>query len=483
MARTELVKISKLKLDLKNFRTVPQATEEDAIKAMISVSPDKFAALIDSLITDGYLPTENIIVLETGSKSAKFTVKEGNRRIAALKIIHGIYKATDFAIPDSIKKLIKEITLDWKKANDTVPCSIYAPNEINIVDKIVTLAHGKGEKASRDQWKAVARARHNRDFNKAKEPALDLLEKYLVKGKNITGQQKERWAGDYPLTVLEEAMRKGHTRFGVSTVADMALKYPRINYRMELEEVLRNIGLENIKFETIRSTTNDYLSEDYGLPPLSNSNNSSNSPNTSTDGNNSNTTSSQQNTQNTENSGSSNTSSNTSPSQGTPNSGASGTNSGTKAYSNTDPKSVTKSLKLFTPKGNNRDKVVSLKEEALKLKIKETPLAFCFILRSMFEISAKAYCKDQKITVTGTNGQEKPLVDVLRLVTNHLTKNKTDKSMVKVLHGALTELAKPDGILSVTSMNQLVHSSTFSVIPSDICLLFGNIYPLLEAMN
>jgi len=55
--------------------------------------------------------------------------------------------------------------------------------------------------------------------------------------------------------------------------------------------------------------------------------------------------------------------------------------------------------------------------------------------------------------------------------------------MVKTLHGAMTEIGKSDGILSVTSMNQLVHNPSFSVLSGDICTLFGNIYPLLEAMN
>ena len=72
---------------------------------------------------------------------------------------------------------------------------------------------------------------------------------------------------------------------------------------------------------------------------------------------------------------------------------------------------------------------------------------------------------------------------VLRDITNHLTKNKADKERTKQLHGAMTELARPEGLLSVTSMNQLVHSPKFSVTTGDVCQLFGNIFPLLEAMN
>lgn len=114
--------------------------------------------------------------------------------------------------------------------------------------------------------------------------------------------------------------------------------------------------------------------------------------------------------------------------------------------------------------------------ELKRLKHEEHPHAFCFLLRSIFELSAKAYCNDHKNS-GGPNpvkkdGSDKALADILREITNHLTANGKDKHKVKLLHGSMTELGKKEGILSVTSMNQLVPSSTFSVMPSDISLLF-----------
>jgi hypothetical protein len=148
---------------------------------------------------------------------------------------------------------------------------------------------------------------------------------------------------------------------------------------------------------------------------------------------------------------------------------------------------VTKLLKSFTPRGKHRDKVVTLKEEAELLNISKTPIAFCFLLRSMFEISAKAYCKDHASSggpsARKANGQEKSLAELLRDITKHLTVNNTDKEMTKALHGAIAELASKDSFLSVTSMNQLVHNPKFSVTPSHVATLFGNVFPLLEAMN
>ncbi len=486
MPKVSQIEVSKLKLDLKNFRTVPQKKESDAIKAMIAIKPDRFFAIMDSLIEDGYLPTENIIVLEDNSE---IIVKEGNRRIAAMKLIHGIYNVDEFGLPSSTVNNIKNISDDWKKNNSKVPCTIFGIKEIDVVDRVVTLAHGKGEKASRDPWNSVARARHNRDVKGVVEHGLDLLEKYLKKGRNINNQQKDRWGGEYSLTVLDEALRKTHSRIGVSSVGELVTKYPLINYLPEVENILLDIGLEQIKFETLRNSQLDFPTN-YGIPPLAPPPSQPSNGTGSTTG-----TATPNSTPTGQNTGSSNANS----PQGTQQPSSTGTganNSNTnanptqapsakppKAVAANDPKYVAGILRKFAPKGVNRQKVVTLRDELKKLKIKDTPIAFCFVLRSMFEISAKAYLKDHSISTTNTNGREKSLVEMLREATKHLTNNNTNPAMAKILHGAMTEIAKPDGILSVTSMNQLVHSPSFSIVPSDICIMFGNIYPLLEAMN
>ena len=55
MPETKAVRVSTLTLDLRNFRTIPQSNEKSALEAMISTSPDRFWALTDSLLQDGYL--------------------------------------------------------------------------------------------------------------------------------------------------------------------------------------------------------------------------------------------------------------------------------------------------------------------------------------------------------------------------------------------------------------------------------------------
>lgn len=439
--------IDSMNLDLNNFRTIHQKNEFHAINSMISISPDKFWALLESLIDDGYHPTESIILLEANNN---IIVKEGNRRIAALKIIYGYEKGID--VPDHINNKIKELPDEWKNSNKAIPCTIYQQSESEKVDKIVSLIHAKGEKAGRDQWTAVARARYDRDQKGKSEPGLDLLEKYLKNGKNLSENQIERWSGDYPLTVLDEAIQKLFSILGFKSSSEISKNYPLKNKTL-IEKILFDIGIQRLGFKEIRDK-NEFFGNKYGIKIDTSS--SSSHPDQAK------------------------------PAKKTTNKSTSTTLNPVAQASN-DPKSVSKKLNSFQPRGKGREKLVTLLNELKKLKIKDHPHSFCFLLRSMFEISAKLYCADYKSlggpSANKKDGSEKSLADLLREITIYMTQNKTDKEKTKILHGAITEIAKKDGVLSVTSMNQLIHNPSFSISPNDICILFGNIFPLLEEMN
>lgn len=499
MSRTAQLLVSDLSIDLHNFRTVPQNGEFEAIQAMISISPDFFWGLMESLLDDGYLPTENIIVLEEAS-GTKF-VKEGNRRIASLKILLGIIDGDRLNLPPQISDRIKNLSQRWVKDNSTVPCTIYSADEEGVVDRIVTRTHGKGSKAGRDTWEAVARARHNRDKNGVNEITLDLLEKYLVYGTNFSHDQKTRWAGRYNLTVLEEAIKRIATRFGVSSSTELVRQYPNVQPKNALDDIIHAIGVESLGFSAIRDSADFALR--FGLPPLNAGSGQSAAGGSGNGGNFGNGSGKPSPGGNSANSGQGGAAQgNSSASDGATGGGNTASNPGggggsstngsaggrTQATATTDERSVKKALRALKIYGPNRAKLETVRKEILKLKLKDNPIAFCFLLRSMFEISAKTYCQDRSgqpdaPVAVKSDGSDRTLADVLRDIVSHLTQNKKDKQMVKLLHGPLTEVQRSDGILSLTSMNQLVHNTSFTISSTDIPTLFSNIFPLLEQMN
>ena len=124
MPVTEHVQVKKLKLDLANYRTIKQANETEAITAIIAINPDWFFALAESLIEDGYLPTENVLVQQSGTAARPIlTVKEGNRRIAALKLIHGYLSPSDFQLPSHLVDKMNAISVSYTHL--TLPTTPY----------------------------------------------------------------------------------------------------------------------------------------------------------------------------------------------------------------------------------------------------------------------------------------------------------------------------------------------------------------------
>ena len=492
MAQVMLTPVKDLKLDLANFRTMRQPDDVHAVQAMVRTRPDRFWALTESLLKTGFHATENIIVLECGDAS-DLLVKEGNRRIAALKLIFGELSIDQSLIPKNIATKMEEVSEDWKARNSSVPCAIYDPSEEDSVDWLVTLIHGKGDQASRDEWNAVAKARHNREKKSANEPGLDVLEEYLTTGMNLDEEQKERWSGAYPVTVLDEALKRLAPRYGKKNAPDLASAYPNIPDRKCFDDLIKDIGLGLTGFEAVRKT--DKLATKFSLPMVATDPETGDGSPESPTGGGSVDTQDSTGTPTAGGGGKPPALASASPAGGAPAASASSSataqqqKAGRKppALSIIDPKSVTRTIGQLKPKGSNRDKVVTLRDEAKKLDLRDNPLAFCFLLRSMFEISAKAYCEDHASSggpsATKADGQDRALADTLRDVTAHLTKNQTEKAMVKALHGAMAELGRKDGFLSVTSLNQLVHSTSFSVTATDISALFSNIYPLLKAMS
>lgn len=471
MPSTKRVAVRDLALDLHNYRTLPQRTERAAIHALTAIDTDYFWGLMESLLDSGYLPTENVIVLKDGEK---LIVREGNRRVAALKIALGLVKKLDLSPPPDLAERIDGLSKEWKAENDEVPCTIYGVTEAETVDRIVALTHGKGERAGRVVWKAVARARHNRKplaSGGTNEPGLDLLELYLQHGKNLTDDQRERWAGDYALTVLDEAMKRLARIFGLSAGREILNLYPKDGKRRAgLESLMHGIGMKEVKFESVRKS--DFGLE-YGFAPAA-PKDGAGDPATARPGA---------------------RGGNAGGDGGAAEDAAKGqaerkTRGVNKATSSTDPRSVVRTLKAFHPRGRNREKIVDLVEEARQLSLANTPLAFCFVLRSMFELSAKAYCADHAaagLTMVRPDGTERKLVDVLREISKFISNREPDKgaqkAMEKVLHGAMAELGNPHSILSVTSMNQLVHNPKFIVDERQVCVSFSNVFPLLEQMN
>lgn len=114
-----LKRIHQIRLDHQNPRISEfGVTERTSEAEVIEILWNEMAVneLLLSIVSNGYWQYEPLILLPDGEE--KYVVIEGNRRLAALKLIHNDYEVK---IPASIKK---EITEDLVQSTLMVPCII-----------------------------------------------------------------------------------------------------------------------------------------------------------------------------------------------------------------------------------------------------------------------------------------------------------------------------------------------------------------------
>lgn len=459
--------ISLLKIDQQNYRTVSTLTEIEAVHVLIALRPHYFWDLTRSLLENGYDGTENIVVMKTGPKK-DLVVREGNRRVGALKIIHGIFPLNDFDVPEDIENAIETLDSQWKTTNAAVPCSVFEEKDADTVKRLVARTHARGETAGRLNWEAVARARYNRNEFGGSEPGLDLLEAYLKTAKKLTEEDRERWGGDYPLTILDEALQKIATRLGIPSargVVDEALKTPAL--QKLLGTIIHDIGTDTLKTRELRSPS---WGPTYKLPVAPTSKSAAPTVPTTLE---------------------STVAAGSIPgappaSTAVPTVAASTTTRVLKTLSLSDPQSVRRELRKLTPKGKSSSKVVDLLFEAKKLKLEQTPICFCLLLRSMFEISVRDYCSANKIPfnkIKNGKTKEKSLSDLLVDAGNHVISKSSDPTIKGLIRAASIEIKNPHGVLSIPVMNALVHSPTATITSGHIVVGFHKIFPLLVAIS
>lgn len=449
------IHLDKLFIDQTNPRFPPRESQNEALYLLATDKKVKLFKLAEDIARQGLNPSESILV-ESLDGGDDYIVLEGNRRVAALKLVSSAELIQDLGLPSPLQKRFLTLHESSKGNLPTyITCAVSSRAEAK---RWIELKHtGENAGVGVVQWDGPQRHRF-----RGSSPALEIID--LVATTDYIDSDTRARLPQMSITNLSRLLGNPRARemLGVDVKRDQLLvDRTDEEVKQRWAQVITDFAQKKRKVTDIDNASQqiEYAREVVArplTPPIS-------------------------------------------PTVGSvgdlPLAPTSGSLQGTvlaptrgefAAVAIHDPRSVRRTLKQFRPVGQDRQKVETLRIESLQLDLEKTPFAFCFILRSMFEISAKAYSDDhtsEGLSTTKSDGTDKKLVQVLREITSHLTKNNTDKAKVRDLHGAMTELGKSDGILSVTSMNQLIHNPTFSIAVPDLCRIFANIFPLLKAMN
>ncbi len=123
--------IDELLLDTENPRFVHGASQRDALQKIIDDQKEKLLSLAESIASDGMNPVERLLVLRHPKQKRSYTVLEGNRRLAALTILHNPSLLIGLELPAPLRKRLEELAEDFDvRAVEPIACYEVAEREV-----------------------------------------------------------------------------------------------------------------------------------------------------------------------------------------------------------------------------------------------------------------------------------------------------------------------------------------------------------------
>jgi hypothetical protein len=192
------IRVTDLQLDTTNYRTGKQNDQRDAIRALIEEQKNKLVNLAKDVMDNGLSPLETILVISDPDDRRRHTVVEGNRRVAAMKLVSQPDLAADTTWHNAFKRLHKNAPGQVPKK---IRCAV-ANSKKEEAFLWIQRRHDTGLKgAGLESWSTIAQYRAHAAQGRS-APEFDALEFTLAHGK-LDPDVEERVNGqDFPITNL-----------------------------------------------------------------------------------------------------------------------------------------------------------------------------------------------------------------------------------------------------------------------------------------
>jgi len=197
------LKIDQLELDVANPRISKANAQHEAMQRIIDDQDIKLANLAESIAEDGLNPMDRLLVIKSEGSSGKYTALEGNRRIAAMKILRNPAVLTGLDVRAPLQRKLEKLaqTFDLKTVE---PIACYEVSTRTEGNSWIEQRHtGEDEGRGIVRWSGVAASRF-----RGRDPALQALDLVRQYG-DLTDEQKRIIEGRFPITTLDRLCRSG----------------------------------------------------------------------------------------------------------------------------------------------------------------------------------------------------------------------------------------------------------------------------------
>jgi hypothetical protein len=421
---TKTIGIASLMLDAQNPRHGVVQSQNEAIQAIITEQEGKLVTLARDIAEHGLSPLDRMLVIKAGRN---YTVVEGNRRIAAVKLLHN----PDLAEGTPLERAIKDIAAKASSRPDQIDCAI-APSRDAARHWMVLRHTGEQDGAGVVPWNAPASHRFFARPGSQVAKALAFLDDVKTTYPNNPAiQEAVATIEATRITTLGRLVADPTFRDHLGLQDDngkLIALHPAAVLEPVLEQILNDVAthltVTQIKTKDLRTK---YLATIPKPKPGVTAQPSTASTTTTT------------------------------------------TPTPTPAPKPTKPGSPFKEINLSRLGQRIQDIVTELR----KLDITKTPNAAAILTRVVLEFSVDEYIAKKGLA---TDGKLKKRVG---RVLHHVDPTSTDPKYQGVRAG----LADGTSMLSVATLHGYVHNPNFHPTPTDVRNIVGNLKPFFQAMN
>ncbi|GAJ30714.1 ParB/Srx family N-terminal domain-containing protein [Acidomonas methanolica] len=457
-----------MRLDLKNPRILQATSQREALQKIIDDQDLKLVLLAESIVKNGLNPMDRFLVVPSEDETGKYTVIEGNRRFAAIKILQNPTVLTGLNVRTSVQKRLEALALDFDvKTLEPLDCFEVPAREDGAM-WIQQRHTGENQGRGIVDWNGVARARF-----RGSDPALQALD-FVLKHGELQEDQQAEIENNFPITTLDRLLSTPDVRSIVGieiTGGKLLTGLPFDEVMKPLSRMVRDLASNIINVTKLKlqpqmvayakglgtdlpdlSQLSDTIVpvEDLVPPPVGGSTSSDNPP----------------------------------PNGGTESKGGKTTGSGT---SSSPKKPRATARKTLVPRGSSLNvanpKIAEIAKELRTLPLANYPHAISVLLRVFLELSVDQYLTHHGIalrikTPGGPTIDKKLQKKVAEAIDNMVSSGVPTRELDGIRKG-ISDKHNP---LHIDTLHNYIHNAFYSPTERDLTVAWDNAQPFFERL-
>lgn len=420
-------------------------TQREALQKILDADEDKLVDLAESIIEYGGLnPMDRMLVLKTETKPPRYTVVEGNRRTAALRLLTQPEQLSDLSLPSGLKKRFQELSGQFDRKT-VEPLTVWELPDRSAANHWLRLRH-TGENGGRGiiGWSTLQQKRFT-----GESPELQAIDFVRDHGK-LSETEKAALEGRY-ITTVKRLLEVPRVRELIGVEIDGG----RLTTRLPGPEVLKPLKRIVLDLAEKRKTVRDLMTVRQMVDYV-NGFSKGELPSGPADKN--------------------------APSRALDVMEASefrGMSARRRRERNPNdrPRLVPKQNKLVV----SENRPAAIFRELRQLKLDDAPNAIAVLFRVFFELSIDCYMRKHKLPVDykDKHGHTKwkTLDSKVQEVINDVVAKGGEKNMFNPLKTAISDAKSP---LNLNLLNSYVHSSYGTPTEANLKAAWDHAQPLLE---